>query len=123
MTDDAAKRAVSKATTLTSTAPRGCKQAAAVYRGSHYTLRLYITGMTPRSTEAIGNIRAICEKHLPGKYELQVVDIYKSPQSAAGQKIVAAPTLVKSFPLPLRRIVGDLSDRQRVLLSLDLSEH
>jgi circadian clock protein KaiB len=95
---------------------------AADSREPRYTLRLFITGMTPRSTQAIGNIRAICEQHLHGRYELEVVDIYKSPQSASPEQILATPTLIKKLPLPLRRIVGDLSDRERVLFGLDLRE-
>lgn len=88
----------------------------------HYSLRLYITGMTPRSTQAIGNIKAICERHLQGRYELEVIDIYKCPHLASGEQIVATPTLIKELPPPLRRIVGDLSDRERVLFGLDLRE-
>ncbi len=86
----------------------------------HYVLRLYITGMTPRSTRAIENIKAICEEHLKGRYELEIIDIYQRPSLAQGEQIIAAPTLIKKLPLPLRRLVGDLSDTERVLLGLDL---
>lgn len=85
-----------------------------------YILRLYVTGLTPRSTEAIKNIQAICEEHLKGRYELEVIDIYKRPQLASGEQIIAAPTLIKQLPLPLRRLVGDLSNEERVLVGLDL---
>lgn len=85
-----------------------------------YVLRLYVTGMTPRSTVALANLKAICEKHLKGRYELEVIDIYKQPQLASGEQIIATPTLIKQLPAPLRRIVGDLSDAERVLLGLDL---
>jgi circadian clock protein KaiB len=85
-----------------------------------YVLRLYVTGMTPRSTEAIARIKAICEEHLAGRYELNVIDIYQQPTLARGEQIIATPTLIKKLPLPLRRLVGDLSDRERVLLGLDL---
>ncbi len=85
-----------------------------------YVLRLYITGMTPRSTRAIENIREICDKHLKGHYELEIIDLYQNPQLAQGEQIIAAPTLIKKLPVPLRRLVGDLSDTERVLLGLDL---
>jgi circadian clock protein KaiB len=85
-----------------------------------YILRLYITGMTPRSTRAIESIRNICEEHLKGRYELEIVDIYQKPTLLQGEQIIAAPTLIKKLPLPLRRLVGDLSDTERVLLGLDL---
>lgn len=88
--------------------------------GIRYVLRLYVTGMTLRSMQAIANLRQICESRLEGRYELEVVDIYQHPQLAQDEQIVAAPTLIKQLPLPLRRIVGDLSDEERVLLGLDL---
>lgn len=87
-----------------------------------YVLRLYVTGMTPRSTEAIARIKAICEERLKGHYQLEVFDIYQQPALAKGDQIIATPTLIKKLPLPLRRLVGDLSDKQRVLLGLDLRE-
>jgi circadian clock protein KaiB len=87
-----------------------------------YLLRLYVTGMTPRSTEAIGRIKAVCEEHLAERYELEVIDIYQQPALAKGEQIVATPTLIKKLPLPLRRLVGDLSNKQRVLLGLDLRQ-
>ena len=85
-----------------------------------YVLRLYVTGLTPRSTRAIENVRAICEEHLQGRYELEVIDIYQQPVLAKGEQIVAAPTLIRQLPAPLRRIIGDLSNRERVLVGLDL---
>jgi circadian clock protein KaiB len=87
---------------------------------AQYVLRLYVTGMTPRSARAIENVRAICEEHLQGRYELQVIDIYQQPVLAKGEQIIAAPTLIKKLPLPLRRIIGDMSDEGRVLVGLDL---
>jgi len=86
----------------------------------NYVLRLYVVGMTPRSTRAIENIRNICEEHLKGRYELEIVDIYEHPSLAKGEQIIAAPTLIKKLPVPLRRMVGDLSNKERVLLGLDL---
>jgi circadian clock protein KaiB len=85
-----------------------------------YVLRLYVTGMTPRSTRAVENVRTICEEHLHGRYDLEVIDIYQQPTLAKGEQIIAAPTLVKKLPLPLRRVIGDLSNTDRVLLGLDL---
>ena len=88
--------------------------------GGKYILRLYITGMTPRSAQAIENVRAICEEHLHGAYELEVIDLYQQPVLAKGEQIIAAPTLIKRLPLPLRRIIGDMSNTDRVLIGLDL---
>ena len=85
-----------------------------------YVLRLYVTGMTPRSAEAIKNLRAICGEFLEGRFDLEVIDIYQQPVLTQGEQIVAAPTLIKKLPLPMRRLVGDMSDRERVLLGLDL---
>ena len=85
-----------------------------------YVLRLYVTGQTPRSVRAIQNIRRICEEHLAGRYDLEVIDIYQRPSLAKGEKIIAAPTLVKSLPAPIRRFVGDLSDTEKILFGLDL---
>ncbi len=85
-----------------------------------YVLRLYVTGMTPRSTEAIAVIKALCEEHLEGRYDLEVVDIYQHPALAKDEQIIAVPTLVKKLPAPLRKLIGNLSDKERVLLGLDL---
>lgn len=85
-----------------------------------YILRLYVTGATSLSRRAIVNINAICREHLQGKYDLEVIDIHQKPALAKDEQIVAAPTLIKQLPLPLRRIIGDLSDRESVLFGLDL---
>jgi circadian clock protein KaiB len=85
-----------------------------------YVLRLYVTGITPRSTKAILNIKGICEEHLKGRYILEVIDIYQRPQLARDEQILATPTLIKKLPLPLRFLVGDLSDKEKVLIGLDL---
>jgi circadian clock protein KaiB len=87
---------------------------------SHYRLRLYVVGATPRSQRAIANLREICDTELAGRYELEVIDIYQQPALGAGEQIVAAPTLIKELPLPVRRIVGDMSERDHVLIGLDL---
>ena len=87
---------------------------------AHYVLRLFVTGMTPRSTEAFAAIKEICEKHLHGRYDLEVIDSYEHPELAREEQIIAVPTLVKQLPAPLRRIIGNLSIRERVLRGLDL---
>ena len=89
---------------------------------ARYVLRLYITGSTARSARAISNIRKICEEHLEGRYDLEVVDICQHPTLAEGEQIIAAPTLIKELPLPLRRFIGDMSQTGRILLGLDLRE-
>jgi circadian clock protein KaiB len=85
-----------------------------------YKLRLFVTGSTPRSTRAIETMRRICEGKLQGQYDLEVVDVYENPEATRELQIVATPTLVKILPEPLRRIIGDLSDQERVLAGLDL---
>lgn len=92
----------------------------AASRKERYVLRLYVTGMTPRSVEAFTTIKAICEKHLEGRYELEVIDVYQHPGLVRDEQILAVPTLVKKLPAPLRRLIGNLSDEERVLLGLDL---
>ena len=86
-----------------------------------FLLRLYVTGQTPRSIKSIDNLKRFCEKHLRGKYEIEVIDIYQQPALAAENQIIAAPTLIKRLPLPLRRLVGDISNQERVLSGLDLT--
>jgi circadian clock protein KaiB len=88
--------------------------------GERYLLHLYVTGLTHRSRRAIANLRTICEQHLPGRYDLEVTDLYQRPAAARSAEIIAAPTLVKKAPLPARRIIGDLSNTERVLAGLDL---
>jgi len=85
-----------------------------------YRLRLYVSGATPRSTQAIANIKALGEKRLAGRYELEVIDAYQQAELARDEQIVVLPTLIKSLPGPLRRMVGDLSDEEQVLLGLGL---
>ena len=85
-----------------------------------YVLRLYITGMTPRSQMAISNTKSVCEEFLPGRYDLKVVDLTQQPEFCQSEQIIAAPTLIKQSPLPRRRMVGDLSRRDRVLAGLGL---
>lgn len=87
---------------------------------AHYFLRLYVAGSTPRSIRALKNIRAICERYLPGRYDLEVIDLYQQPQRASQDDVLAVPTLVRREPGPLRRIIGDLSNPGRVLMGLDI---
>ena len=85
-----------------------------------YVLTLFVTGASPRSVTAISNLRVLCERHLQGRYTLEVVDIHRDPQAMMSQNVIAAPTLIKDSPLPRRRLVGDLSDTTRVLAALDI---
>jgi circadian clock protein KaiB len=85
-----------------------------------YVLRLYVTGMTPRSSQAISTIKSLCEEHLAGRYDLEVIDIYQQPALAKDEQIIATPTLVKKLPAPLRRFIGNLADEERILFGLDL---
>jgi circadian clock protein KaiB len=85
-----------------------------------YVLRLYVTGMTHKSRLAIENVRKICEEHLEGRYQLEIIDIFQQPIFAKEGQIIAAPTLVKELPPPLRRFIGDMSKTERLLLGLDL---
>ena len=96
-------------------APTGVSGEAEVWE-----LRLYIAGQTPRSVAAFANLKRLCEEHLPGRYEIEVIDLMQHPQLAAGDQIVAIPTLVRKLPEPLRRIVGDLSNTERALVGLQL---
>jgi circadian clock protein KaiB len=85
-----------------------------------YILKLYVTGKTPRSEWAIVNLQRICEQEFPGQYELIIIDVLQRPQLAEDEKIFATPTLVKELPPPLRRIIGDLSNTEQVLIGLDI---
>ncbi len=85
-----------------------------------YNLRLYVAGQTPKSIAAIANLKKICEKHLPGRYEIEVVDLMKDPMLAQRHQIIAIPTLIRQLPEPLKRIIGDLSNIEKVLVGLDI---
>lgn len=87
-----------------------------------YELRLYVAGQTPRSIAAFANLKKICEEHLAGEYHIEVIDLMKHPQLASGDQILAIPTLVRKLPEPVRKIIGDLSNTERVLVGLDLRE-
>jgi circadian clock protein KaiB len=88
----------------------------------NYILRLYVAGQSPKSLTAIANVKAICSELLEGRYTLEVIDLYQQPELAQGQQIVAVPTLIKQLPPPLRRIIGDMSNVERMLVGLDLLE-
>jgi circadian clock protein KaiB len=96
------------------------EKAAAKRDRAKYVLRLYVTGMTPKSTQAIANVRKLCEKHLTDRYELTVIDIYQQSKLAKEDQIIATPTLIKKLPLPPRRLIGDMSDTERFLAGIDL---
>jgi circadian clock protein KaiB len=87
---------------------------------SRYLLKLYVTGTSPRTERAIGNLRHICETELGGDYALEIIDVLENPEAAEQDRILATPTLIKTLPLPLRRVIGDLSDTEKVLLGLEV---
>jgi circadian clock protein KaiB len=87
---------------------------------NEWNLRLYVAGQTPRSIAAFSNLKKICEEHLSGKYHIEIIDLLEEPQLASGDQILAIPTLVRKLPSPIRKIIGDLSDTERVLVGLDL---
>jgi circadian clock protein KaiB len=88
-----------------------------------FVLKLYISGMTEKSRKAVKNVRKICESHLKGKYKLEVIDLYQNPRLAKGEQIVAVPTLIKKLPPPLRKIIGDMSNKEKILVGLDLKKY
>jgi circadian clock protein KaiB len=88
--------------------------------GELFELRLYVAGQTPKSIAAFTNLKKICEEHLSGKYKIEVIDLLQNPKLAQGDQILAIPTLVKKLPVPVRKIIGDLSNQERVLVGLDI---
>lgn len=89
-------------------------------KSDRWQLRLYVAGQTPKSLTAFANLKRICEEHMPGKYEIEIIDLVKNPTLARGDQILALPTLVRKLPTPVRKIIGDLSNTERVLVGLDL---
>jgi circadian clock protein KaiB len=85
-----------------------------------WALRLYVAGQTPKSVAALGNLKRLCETHLAGRYQIEIVDLVKNPRLAAGDQILAVPTLVRKLPVPIKKIIGDLSNEERVLVGLDV---
>jgi len=88
--------------------------------GPVWDLRLYVAGQSPKALTAVANLKRICEEHLAGQYRIEIIDLLKNPQLAAGDQILALPTLVRKLPQPIRKIIGDLSNTERVLVGLDL---
>ena len=103
---------------MTPATPRSPKKKAAEAKWVH---RLYVAGHTPKSTAALANLKKICEEHLRGRYQIEVMDVMENPQLARNDQIIAIPTLVRRLPQPLRKIIGDLSNTERVLWGLDLA--
>lgn len=91
-----------------------------MFQQDGYNLRLYVAGQTPKSMLAISNLKTLCEKHLPGRYHIEVIDLMKNPALAQRDQIVAIPTLIRQLPEPLKRIIGDLSNSEKVLIGLDI---
>jgi circadian clock protein KaiB len=105
--------------TITKVPPRSRpKPAAEIMR-----LKLYVAGQTPKSITAFANLKRACEEHLPGKYEIEVIDLTKNPQLARGDQILAVPTVVRSLPKPIRKMIGDLSNKEKLLIGLDLQSY
>ena len=102
------------------TSTKEFKNAVKNRKDENYVLRLYVTGSSPQSLRAIASIKTICEEYLYGRYDLEVIDLYKNPALAKGDQIIAAPTLIKKLPAPLRRVIGDMSSTERMLIGLDL---
>ena len=96
------------------------KKALKEKKKERYLLRLYVSGTTSKSMRAIANLKRVCEEHLKGRYDLEVVDISRHPLLAKGDQIIATPTLIKNLPIPLRKLIGDMSDTERILVGLDL---
>ncbi len=97
-------------------------RAVAARAQARYNLRLYVAGLSSRSVAAIASVKKVCEEHLQGRYDLEVINIYDQPTLAKGEQIIAAPTLVKRLPSPLRRLIGDMADTNKLLVGLDLRE-
>ncbi len=100
--------------------PKAHGKAASRKTNSKIELRLYVAGQTPRSITALANLRETCEQYVPGKYKIEVIDLLKKPQLASGDQILAVPTLVRRLPQPIRKIIGDLSNREKLLIGLDM---
>lgn len=96
------------------------KKAAEIVEVDKYVLKLFVTGILPNSARAVVNAKAFCEQYLAGKYELEIIDIYQQPKLAIAEDIIAVPVLIKKFPLPEERVIGDLSDIEKVLIGLNL---
>jgi circadian clock protein KaiB len=111
-----AKASKAKAKTTTNQVKKAAPRPAA----ERWQLKLYVAGNTPKSVAAIANLKRYCEHHLDGRYEIEIIDLLKNPQLAAGDQILAIPTLVRKVPVPIRKIIGDLSNEEKVLVGLDI---
>jgi len=96
------------------------EKAAAKGNKQKYVLRLYVAGISPRSERAIRSVKEVCEQHLQGRYDLEIIDIYQQPESVKGEDLVALPTLIKKLPAPLKRLIGDMSSKEKLIVGLDL---
>jgi circadian clock protein KaiB len=114
------KGEITMAKKKTTTIAKALAQKAKIAGKERYVLRLYVAGMTPRSSQAIKNIMQICKDNLQGRYDLRIIDIYQQPTLAGGEQIIATPTLVKKLPLPLRKFIGSMGDNKKILLGMDL---
>jgi len=116
------KKNAHKAKPTSSTRAPRTKQAArsTSSKPESWRLRLYVAGQTPRSLTAFANLKRLCEQHLPGRYQIEVIDLIKTPELALGDQIVALPTLVRKLPTPIKRVIGDLSNFERVLVAIEL---
>lgn len=102
------------------TSTKEFEKAAAMRDRPKYVLCLYVAGMSPKSTRGIASVKRICDEHLAGRYELKVIDIYQQHKLSKGEQIIATPTLIKKLPLPIRRLIGDMSDKEKFLVGIDL---
>ena len=109
-------------TIVTKESPHKVKPASPTKKTDAFILRLYVAGNTPKSLLAFSNLKKLCEEHLAGRYQIEVIDLLVDPQLARGDQILAIPTLVRKLPVPVRKIIGDLSNTERVLIGLDLLE-
>ncbi len=100
--------------------PKEFEAAAEERSNSHYVMRLYISGMTPKSQRAIDNLKAICEDYLKDRYKLEIIDIFQQPELARAEQVIAAPTLIKELPPPLRKFIGDMSQTEKILVGLEV---
>lgn len=91
-------------------------------KNERYVLRLYVSGLTPNSARAVANLKDLCEEHLAGRYQLEIVDVFQQPELARADQIVAVPTLIRKLPFPVRRLIGDLSKKERVLVEFELQK-
>jgi circadian clock protein KaiB len=114
------RKAATRGTTKTPAKKAKVTRKAALVRDERWELRLYVAGKTPRCLEAFANLKRICEKHLDARYTIEVIDLLENPMLAAGDQIVAIPTLVRKLPTPMKKVIGDLSNTERVIVGLDL---